>query len=335
MALRLVEIYRPDDKEALSLPDDGYDTLGHWTYSIDDGQRVDRVLLEVEETETFLDWVDQAISSDYRVVLQSVEATLPRPEIIEEEKEKELEPEEAADRDETSVGRISREELYQYARDASDISTTYFALVALSMIVAAGGMLRDQTAVVIGAMVIAPLIGPNLALALGTTLGDTTLLGQSLWANVSGALLVLSGAFVLGLVVPVDPTVAELSARTVISPVDVGLAAAAGAAGSLSVSRGGATGLVGVMVAVALLPPLVATGLLLGAGYFEAASQAGLLTVCNVVSLNLSAVCTYLILGLEPRSWIDVERARTSTRIALTLWGGALLVLLAILWFTG
>lgn len=52
----------------------------------------------------------------------------------------------------------------------------------------------------------------------------------------------------------------------------------------------------------------------------------------NVVSLNLAAVCTFLLLGVRPRDWRDVEQARTSTRIALALWGGALVVLVLLLW---
>lgn len=327
MALRLVDIYRPDDEVALELPDDTYDVLGHWTYAIDDGKRVDRVLMEVDETEAFLDWVDEAVVSEYRVVLQSVEATLPRPEV--EDDEEDDSEEESED---VSIGRIGRAELYEYARDATDVSSYYYALTALSVIVAAGGMLRDQTAVVIGAMVIAPLIGPNLALALGTTLGDPGLLGRAAKANLGGVGLALAGALGLGALVPVDPATGELAVRTFIGPTDIALAGAAGAAGALAVTRGGATGLVGVMVAVALLPPLVATGLLLGSGHPLAAGKAGLLTLTNVVSLNLAAVCTFLALGVWPRTWQDVEQARASTRIALALWGSALLVLAVILW---
>jgi len=327
MALRLVEIYHPDTDEPLELPDDTYDVLGHWTYAIDDEQRVDRVLLEVDETESFLDWVDQTMRTEYRVVLQSVEATLPRPEVEDEEEDEETDEEKSV-----SVGRIGRAELYEYARDASDVSGYYYALTLLSVVVAAGGMLRDQTAVVIGAMVIAPLIGPNLALALGTTLGDTDLLGRAAWANLTGVGLALAGSLGFGALLTVDPTTGELAARTVIGTVDIALAGAAGAAGALAVTRGGATGLVGVMVAVALVPPLVATGLYLGAGYAAEAMAAGLLTVTNVVSLNLAAVCTFLVLGVWPRHWRDVEQARTSTRIALALWGGAALLLAVIIW---
>jgi uncharacterized hydrophobic protein (TIGR00341 family) len=327
VALRLVDIYRSDDEPTLELPDDTYDVLGHWSYAIDDDMRVERVLLEVEETEAFLDWVDGIIASKYRVVLQSVEATLPRPEMEEED--------ETASKKDVSVERIGRNELYEYARGATDVSGVYYALVALSMIVAAGGMLRNQTAVVIGAMMIAPLLGPSLALSLGTTLGDLPLLGRALRANVLGMMLALSGAFGIGLMLPVNPETVEIAGRTVIGLPDVVLAGAAGAAGALSVTRDQTMGLVGVMVAVALLPPLVAFGLLLGGGYFDPALQAGLLTLTNVVALNLAAVCTFLVLGVRPRDWRDVEQARTSVRIALGLWGGALILLLGILWWIG
>ena len=326
MALRLVDIYRPDDQEALALPDDSYDVLGHWTYPLDDGQRVDRVLVDVEETEALVDWVDRAVHTEYRVTLQAVEATLPRPEPEEEP------PDESEAEEDVSVGRVGREELYEYARTATDVSGPYYALVLLSTIVAAGGMLRDQTAVVIGAMVIAPLIGPNIALALGTTLGDTDLLSRSVWRTATGVGLAFATALGMGVVLPVDPSTGEVAARTVIGLADVALAGAAGAAGALSVTRDGATSLVGVMVAVALLPPIVAVGLLLGAGHAGAAGAAGLLTGTNVVAINLAAVCTFLVLGVRPRRWSEVEQARASIRIALVLWALLLAALIVALW---
>jgi uncharacterized hydrophobic protein (TIGR00341 family) len=330
MALRQVEIYRGDNGTALDLPTDTYDVLGHWTYTVDENQRVDRVLLEVEETEAFLDWVDGAVGGEYRVVLQAVEATVPPPEVDEEET-----ADEGDEQEEVSVGRVGRAELYEYARDAADLSPTFVALVVLSTLVAAGGMLRDQTAVVIGAMMIAPLLGPSLVLALSTTLGDLPLLSQSLRANVVGGGLALLLSVGMGFLLPVDLSVNELALRTVIGLPDVVLAAAAGAAGVLSVTRDQATGLVGVMVAVALLPPVVAFGLLLGAGHLGPALQAGLLTGTNIVALNLAAVCTFLALGVRPRDWHDLEQARTSIRIALALWGLALLLLIAFLWLQG
>jgi len=331
VALRVIEIYRPDNGASLEFPTDTYDVLGHWTYTVEEERRVDRVLLEVEETEAFLDWVDEAVREEYRVVLQAVEATVPPPEVEEEET---ADPEDEQ-QEEVSVGRVGRAELYEYARDAADLSPTFIALVVLSTLVAAGGMLRDQTAVVIGAMMIAPLLGPSLVLALSTTLGDLPLLSQSLRANVVGGGLALLLSVGMGVLLPVDLSVNELALRTVIGLPDVVLAAAAGAAGVLSVTRDQATGLVGVMVAVALLPPVVAFGLLLGAGHLGPALQAGLLTGTNIVALNLAAVCTFLALGVRPRDWHDLEQARTSIRVALALWGVALLLLLAFLWLQG
>jgi uncharacterized hydrophobic protein (TIGR00341 family) len=329
VALRLVEIYRPDDATALEPPGDTYDVLGHWTYAVDGGQRVDRVLLETEETEAFVDWVDGAVAAEYRVVLQSVEATLPRPEVDEGEEEASGEAAEA------DTGRVGRAELYEYARGEAEVSGPFLALVGLSTLVAAAGMLRDQTAVVIGAMMIAPLLGPSLALALSTTLGDLPLLGRALRANVVGVSLAFAGALGIGLLWPVDPAVGEVATRTLIGLPDLALAAAAGAAGVLSVTRDQATGLVGVMVAVALLPPVVALGLLLGDGHLAAAGRAGLLAATNVVALNLAAVCTFLVQGVRPRDWRDLEQARTSVRLALALWGLALALLAAILWLKG
>lgn len=331
MALRLVEIYRADDGTALTFPEDSYTPLGHWTYALEDDQRVDRVLVDVDETEALIDWVDQAVTTDYRVTLQSVEATVPRPETDEEEEETGTDD----DQDDTSSpsGRVGREELYEYARTATDVDPIYYALVLLSTVVAAGGMLRDQVAVVIGAMVIAPLIGPNIALALGTTLGDANLLGRSVRATVTGVGVAFVASLLLGMVLPVSPDTGEVAARTVIGITDIALASAAGAAGALSVMRDGATALVGVMVAVALLPPITAVGLLLGGGHLADAGAAGLLTITNVVAVNLAAVCTFLAQGIRPRDWRDVEQARTSIRIALALWVTLLGALIGVLWW--
>jgi uncharacterized hydrophobic protein (TIGR00341 family) len=183
-------------------------------------------------------------------------------------------------------------------------------------------------------MVIAPLIGPNLALALGTTLGDTRVLVRAMRANLSGLALAFAGALGLGLALSawggVDPSTPELAARTQVGLADLALAAASGAAGALSVTRQGATALVGVMMAVALLPPLVATGLFLGAGLFADAASAGLLTGINVVCVNLAAVCAFLASGVRPARWKEVEQAKASTRVAVGLWVLALALLAAL-----
>ena len=89
--------------------------------------------------------------------------------------------------------------------------------------------------------------------------------------------------------------------------------------------------LVGVMVAVALLPPLVAAGLLGGGGHWEDAAGASLLLLTNMACINLAAVATFLMQRVRPRTWWEAERARRATRIAVTTWIIVLVVLLAVM----
>lgn len=326
-ALRTVDLIQPAEQTPLTVADlevddDGFEAIDHWQVETADGRCWTRVVLPASQTEAFTDRVNEHVGENVRIVWMAVEATQPRPEPEEE----------ADDEQETSPSRIDREELYQYAQEAVGVSAVFVALVVLSTVVAAGGMLRDNVAVVIGAMVIAPLIGPNIALSLATTLGDTRLLRRASGVNLVGVGVGLGLSVIFGLLLPIDPSVAELASRTEVGISDVALALAAGAAGALSVTRGVSTALIGVMVAVALLPPLVATGLLLGAGDLASAGNAALLTLTNVVCVNLAGVLTFLAQGVRPRRWVEVEQARASTRIAVVLWVLTLAVLAAAIW---
>jgi uncharacterized membrane protein len=108
------------------------------------------------------------------------------------------------------------------------------------------------------------------------------------------------------------------------------VALAAGAAGVLAFTAGVSAGLVGVMVAVALMPPLVAGGLLAGAGHFSLSGRALLLLLMNVICINLSGVVTFRIQGVRPRLWLAAEHARRASRRAVVLWVAALALLIAL-----
>ncbi len=98
------------------------------------------------------------------------------------------------------------------------------------------------------------------------------------------------------------------------------LALASGAAAVLSLSTGLPSVLVGVMVAVALLPPTATMGLMLGAGKFKLAVGAGLLLAVNVVSVNLSAKVTFLARGIKPRTGLEKQKARQSMTAYIIFW---------------
>jgi len=204
-------------------------------------------------------------------------------------------------------------------------------MVVLSSIVAAVGLLRGNVAVVVGAMVLAPLLGPNVALALATTLADTALARTALRANAAGLAVALVVALALGAAVPVDPAAAEIVSRTRATSSDVILALAAGSAGALAFTSGLPAMLIGVMVAVALRPPLVTFGLLTGSGHLTEALGALLLLLSNIICVNLAGVVTFLIRGIRPRAWWDAARAKKATRVAMALWPGLLAALVALI----
>jgi hypothetical protein len=128
------------------------------------------------------------------MIVLPVEAVVPLPQ----------EPEEAQELLARAASVQTREELCASIEKGASLDTNYLLLVALSTIVAAIGMSENNVAVVIGAMVIAPLLGPNLALILATALGDRDLIRRALATGTAGVALAVAFAFALGLVVPLD-----------------------------------------------------------------------------------------------------------------------------------
>lgn len=166
MNLRLLELIAPPDtaREAREVIKDE-NIVGIWTENIDNGCAVLRVLLDVDQTETISDTLSEKFGgvNGFRIMLLAVEATLPQPEIDEEDsKEEEAE----------GPGRVSREELYSDVTEGSELTRIYLAMVVLSTLVAGVGLVIDDVATIIGAMVIAPLLAPNVSMALAVTLGD-------------------------------------------------------------------------------------------------------------------------------------------------------------------
>jgi uncharacterized hydrophobic protein (TIGR00341 family) len=221
--------------------------------------------------------------------------------------------------DARSAAAVSCEEFYARIADAAKLDRTYVVLVVLAAVVAAIGLARDNTAAVIGAMVVAPLLGPNMALAVGVVLGDSPLIHRALITNGVGLALALSSAAVLGLPLDPDLSTTELVSRTQVTVWNLVLALAAGCAGALSYTTGVPTFLTGVMVAVALLPPAVASGILLGEGELRGAFAALLLAVGNVTALTRAAILTFRWRGMRPRNWWQVDRARRSARLGVAI----------------
>lgn len=331
MPLRLVELTLPGVAGAnlRELLED-VPVVDLWTAASADGAGWVRIVVDARHVEAVSDVLVERFGSreGFRLAVLALEATLPRVEEAAEDGDISGEEENG---DEEEPQRISREELYEDLAHGSRLTSTYAVMVALSTVVAAVGLIRGDVAIIIGAMVIAPLLSPNIALSLATILGDSKLARRSLTTAGAGAAIALGLAVLVGAVLGADPAAAELAARTRVGVSDVVLALSAGTAGTLAFTSGVSAVVVGVMVAVALLPPLVAAGLLFGAGHGAPAARAVLLVMTNLTCINLAAIATFFLQRVRPRSWWEEDRARRVTRLVAAIWIAMLAVLLALI----
>lgn len=252
------------------------------------------------------------------IVVLAVEMSLPKPE------EKKREQEDAAT--------AAREALYEGVEKGVRLDLNFVVLVALASLVAAVGLMKNNVAVVIGAMVIAPLLGPNIALSLGTALGDLSLIRKSVQTLVVGIVLSVAVSAGLGLFWPFDMSSHELMSRTEVGLDSAVLALASGAAAALSLTTGLSSVLVGVMVAVALLPPAAALGLMLGSGNSALAMGAGLLLLVNIVCVNLASKIVFDIKGIRPRTFPEKEKAKRAKVVYIFGWLVTLAILMLVIY---
>ena len=277
-----------------------------------------RLVVQPEKLQAVIDAIQSSLSGseNWRILIKPVEAIIPRSKESEEKEKK-------------YAGTRAREEIYTNVEAGARLDSNYLLLVVFSTIVATIGLIEDNVAVLIGAMVIAPLLGPNIALAFGTALGDRVLITRALKTNLTGMLLALGLALLIGLLWPVNIESRELMARTDVGLDGIVLALVSGAAAVLSLTTGLSSTLVGVMVAVAILPPTATLGLMIASGNYHLALGAGLLLAVNVVSVNLAAKLVLLLKGVKPRTWLEKTRARQSILAYISFWVIILLILVA------
>lgn len=285
-----------------------------------DGLQTMRLLVGDDKIQEVLDALQTLLSAEplAKIVVLPVEISLPKP--TETERKDEAQAIEA------------RESLYSGIERNALLDTDFVALVLLSTCVGAVGLIENSVAIVIGAMVIAPLLGPNLAFGLGTALGDASLMRKSALSTFVGLILAISVSVVIGYFWPSDIMSFELTARTKVGFDSIILALASGAAAALSLTTGLSSVLVGVMVAVALLPPAATFGIMLGQGNFSLAIGAGLLLCVNIVCVNLAIKIVFFLKGIRPRTWLEKKKAKHSMTIYIIGWIVSLVILIVIIY---
>lgn len=200
-------------------------------------------------------------------------------------------------------------------------------LIVLSAMIAAFGLLSNSAAVVIGAMLVAPLMTPILATAAALVSGQAARLAESVAIILGGTLAAIGVAWLVSLVgagpVTADELTDQLLARTSPGLLDLGIAIAAGAAAAyILTDRGAASALPGVAIAVALVPPLATAGISLQLGATSDAEGALLLFSTNLVAIILSAAAVFLATGFIDRDVVGFSMHRVRVGLAITLAAG-------------
>ena len=226
-----------------------------------------------------------------------------------------------------SFSALSQEEIYSKAQEAGDFNMTQWSLVAASSAIAALGIASNSIIAVIGAMMLAPMLSPFIASSISLSVGDRTLMKDSLLAGTASIFLAFLTAFIISL--PIKFTVTE-ALRTVLAPgfLAVPLSLIVGAAAALSFTTGFRDQIAGVAVAVALVPPVAAAGLTFSAGNYLLGFKALNLAVMNALAVLVSGYICLKALGLEPSTYYKHKSAK-SMRKAIPL-GLVLIMLLGI-----
>jgi uncharacterized hydrophobic protein (TIGR00271 family) len=182
----------------------------------------------------------------------------------------------------------------------SAFDQAYVVMNVLATVVACYGLLADSTAVVIGAMIIAMLLGPISGAGLALVNGDSDLLRKALGTLLGGMLIVLVIAFTVGLFNREIPATHEMLARTAPNTFDLMVALGGGAAGAYaSISPRLGIAFVGVAIATALVPPLATCSLFLARGEVELAAEAFLLALTNIVAIQIAASAVFYLSGFR------------------------------------
>ena len=168
-------------------------------------------------------------------------------------------------------------------------SRMYFIMNALSAIIASYGLVVNSAAVVIGAMLVAMMLGPISGAALAIIDYRAPLLRKSLLTVLAGATMVMLIGFIIGYIHQDSPLTNEILSRTQPTSMDLMIALAGGTAGAYAmISPQLSVAVVGVAVATALVPPLAASGILFAHGEGSLGLGALLLAVTNIIAIQFT-----------------------------------------------
>lgn len=201
-----------------------------------------------------------------------------------------------------------RAEVQVQLRDSCTPDFDFFLLVVLSAVIATLGLLTNSAAVIIGAMLVAPLMSPIIGIGLASLTGDARLFRDSGVALFRGALMAILMAVLLAWsnrylpFVTLQELPSEVLSRTRPSPIDLTIAMAGGMAAAFALAMPAiSAALPGVAIATALMPPLCTVGIGVAMGRWDVAGGALLLFLTNAVTIAFAGMLVFFALGFAPK----------------------------------
>lgn len=204
--------------------------------------------------------------------------------------------------------------------EGSEPALRFYILVAISTLIASFGLISDSTAVVIGAMLVAPLMIPIFGISLALVRGEPHLLGRAVRAEFVGVVAAVAMAFILGSMIgEIEPT-SEMLSRTRPNLFDLIVAILAGFAGAYAlVDEKISPALPGVAIATAIVPPLANSGLCLSLGEVRGGIGSFLLFFANFLSILIVASITFALSGMAGRHAGRVKNIDFARRFGLPI----------------
>ena len=204
---------------------------------------------------------------------------------------------------ESDIERMAEKTILSYGPNTAKKTSSFWILLTLAGIIASAGVASDSTATVIGAMIVAPLMTPILGTAFSLVIAERQYLAHSLLAVLGGALLVISVAFLFGMIDPIGIITegnSQVSARVHPRLIDLVAALATGMVGAFALVRSDISDtLPGVAIAISLVPPLAVVGLTLHDGKTDEALGALLLFGTNVAAIVFTATMVLLLYNVR------------------------------------
>ncbi|MEA3337171.1 MAG: DUF389 domain-containing protein [Chloroflexota bacterium] len=220
-----------------------------------------------------------------------------------------------------------RTQVVQSMRASAVPTVDFFVLIFLASAIAVLGLLQNSAAVIIGAMLVAPLMSPILGIAMGMVMGDLQMMWTAIEATAKGLVMAIFVGAVITIVSPIDSVTNEIMARTEPNILDLMIAMFSGAAAGYAICRKEvAAALPGVAIAAALVPPLTVVGYGLAVSRLDISGGALLLFITNLIAIVLAAAIVFLVLGFLPER---AERSDLARGLKITI--GSLAVISVLL----